>query len=217
MQPRPNGSVRLKHNHSVSNQKKPSNLEQESPKCPAAMSTLQVAVFDADGASSISEQRTSTTSDSRIRRKGLSKTKDDDLKFIDTSLESELPPTLSQLQRKSVQISTDHQVPTSSSSLQANLSSPTTPINSSSSNQLNSIDVAHHKAIGSHGSRDVAADSAVEDSITISLEQVEFHSAKCIRFLVRQHDISFRDNSKQFKEINFLNAFARNVAPVANR
>lgn len=43
-------------------------------------------------------------------RKLLSKSRDDDLKFIDTSVESDLPPTLSQLQRKSVQILIDHSV-----------------------------------------------------------------------------------------------------------
>lgn len=40
-------------------------------------------------------------------RKLLSKSRDDDMKFIDTSVESDLPPTLSQLQRKSVQIIID--------------------------------------------------------------------------------------------------------------
>lgn len=37
-------------------------------------------------------------------RKFLSKAREDDLKFIDTSIESDLPPTLSQLQRKRVEL-----------------------------------------------------------------------------------------------------------------
>lgn len=41
------------------------------------------------------------------KKKFLSKTKDEDLKFIDTSVESDLPPTLSQLQRKSVKLLID--------------------------------------------------------------------------------------------------------------
>lgn len=118
------------------------------------------------------------------RRKNLSKIKSEELKFIDTSCESDLPPTLSQLQRKSVQISIEN----------VSLSpSPLTPIislehdNVQQQLQLNPINnericeeadaslyvgtnvQAANSAV--KGAHDMGVDSAVEDS-TVSLEQV---------------------------------------------
>lgn len=177
MYPKANGSVRLKHKASVNHLKKSSNLDKDNSK--KTISTLQAESNVVDTISAQSDQRLDPKNDSRIRRKGLSKSKDDDLKFIDTSLESDLPPTLSQLQRKSVQVSTEFDVPTLSSSLQTPSSPPldSSAIISADSNQLSSIEGSNGNypiTIGSHTKRDMTVDSAVEDSITISLEQVKF-------------------------------------------
>lgn len=176
MYPKANGSVRLKHKASVNHLKKSLNLDKDNSK--KTISTLQAESNVVDTISAQSDQRLDPKNDSRIRRKGLSKSKDDDLKFIDTSLESDLPPTLSQLQRKSVQVSTEFDVPTLSSSLQTPSSPPldSSAIISADSNQLSSIEGSNGNypiTIGSHTKRDMTVDSAVEDSITISLEQVK--------------------------------------------
>lgn len=177
MYPKANGSVRLKHKVSTNYQKKSSNLDKDIPK--RVISTLHSENDAVEKKSAQSGQRLNPKNDSRIGRKGLSKSRDDDLKFIDTSLESDLPPTLSQLQRKSVQVSTEFDVPTLSSSLQTPSSPPlnSSAIISSDSNQLSSIEGSNANypaTIGSHRKRDLPVDSAVEDSVTISLEQVKY-------------------------------------------
>lgn len=120
--------------------------------------------------------------DGSTRRKFLSKNKDEELKFIDTSVESDLPPTLSQLQRKNVQISVDHEVaPSPSSELNAFQQTTSTTINSFREEQLRLIsrqindlsNVANNNHVkSSHGSRKLSDDSIAEDSATISLVQV---------------------------------------------
>ena len=119
-------------------------------------------------------QNSSITNGQRMRRH-LTKTKEEDLKFIDTSMESDLPPTLSQLQRKSIHISIEYQPLSSPSSTTATTA---TTILSIDSEQLNSIsrdiDVPANIATNhlTPENKDLPVDSAVEDSTTISIDQV---------------------------------------------
>lgn len=102
------------------------------------------------------------------RRKLLSKTKEEDLKFIDTSVESELAPTLSRLQRKSVQIFTEDQT-------------VSVPSSGTESTDINAIILINHGKISS-GNREngindyqictLVDNAAADDSSSISLEQV---------------------------------------------
>lgn len=92
------------------------------------------------------------------KKKFLSKTKDEDLKFIDTSVESDLPPTLSQLQRKSVKIFIDD-------------SNDKFIVNQLENEQLNVITKdPQNRAEGEK--KGVPIDSAVGESITNSFDQV---------------------------------------------
>lgn len=114
----------------------------------------------------------SITNGQRMRRQ-LTKTKEEDLKFIDTSIESDLPPTLSQLQRKSVHITIEYQPLSSPSSTTATTA---TTILSLDSAQLNSISrdvniATNHLGVTSEN-KDSPVDSTVEDSTTISIDQV---------------------------------------------
>ena len=119
-------------------------------------------------------QNSSVTNGQRMRRH-LTKTKEEDLKFIDTSMESDLPPTLSQLQRKSVHISTEYQPLSSPSSTTATTA---TTILSIDSEQLNSIsrdiDMPANMATNllTIENKDLHAESTLEDSTTISIDQV---------------------------------------------
>lgn len=121
-------------------------------------------------------------------RKFLSKMKEEDIKFIDTSVESDLPPTLSQLQRKSVQISFS-----SPSSLTPTTTTMT--VISLENEQLNSISfevdrlngVSRQKEEISHdstGCRELVVDSAVEESASLSIEQVRNTNICFSQFLV---------------------------------
>lgn len=89
--PKENGSVRLKS---------------KSSKIKEAQATPPSQKSSEDRNYSLINQDTSNSEPMNGNRskKLLSKCKDDDLKFIDTSVESDLPPTLSRLQRKNVQI-----------------------------------------------------------------------------------------------------------------
>lgn len=189
--PRTNGSIKMNHNQMMAK------------KTPSPMTQKAFNHHHQRKPSNEIDNRAGV--DSKIkasgdqRRKNLTKLKSDELKFIDTSCESDLPPTLSQLQRKSVQISIEN-VPNALSS-QSSLT-PTTAgttiisLENENVQQLNSINKGDVGAIvrgresdaslnvgtymqaegggvtmkNSHD-RDMGVDSAVEDS-TVSLEQV---------------------------------------------
>lgn len=139
-----NGSVRIGRgaNSNKSSAKGSSNPDKHAPNAVGENSKLNKKTRPSVSDNSESDKTNDThslrsrpsvdsSSDQRPNtKKFLSKIKPDDLKFIDTSVESDLPPTLSQLQRKSVQISFD--------------SSPSTPpavhtIENDAANSFNSL------------------------------------------------------------------------------
>jgi hypothetical protein len=143
----------------------------------------------------VDENKNDENGNNENRRKILSKTKNEDLKFIDTSCESDLPPSLSQLQRKSVHISSENVmlpiiIRTEPSSPITSLANENVQLNlideKPSANCVDCVDVnndvdddekQHHSSVGTNVQNkknahpDLGVDSAVEDS-TISLEQV---------------------------------------------
>lgn len=106
-----NGSVRLKQG---------ANSGKNSSQAAGGKKPTRPSISDASESDKTQDTRSLQSrpsvdsSDQRPNaKKFLSKMKADDLKFIDTSVDSDLPPTLSQLQRKSVQISIDDRSPPS--------------------------------------------------------------------------------------------------------
>jgi len=187
VQPKPNGSIRMSHNHVTNN-------HSHANKLPNAAESVVVRrggevptnhnnnrqqqqqhrlSFQADD-DNCSKNSSSGYGNGQRMRRILSKTKEEELKFIDTSVESDLPPTLSQLQRKSVQISFEHPTLSSPSSLTLTPTTATTTVNSLESEQLHSIsrDVDGVTPAAA-AAKDLPVDSAVEDSTTTaSIEQV---------------------------------------------
>lgn len=175
-----NGSIRMTNNHMVDKNNK-------IPQCPAIQQKKELCdeqqkekspSIEIDECNESKTIATFKVLNGQTRR-NLMKHKTDELKFIDTSCESDLPPTLSQLQRKSVQI---EEIPVV-------LESPTTPSTLNTTiisleneqRQLNSINeqnvtlnsVGNNKQTASmKNAHDIGVDSAVEDS-TVSLEQVD--------------------------------------------
>lgn len=178
-----NGSVRLSHG-TIKAKKEPQNNNQQCSKLPNDPLETNRVQTDANS-NSINDNhslrsKNSLNSNAQRTRKLLSKTKEEDLKFIDTSVESDLPPTLSQLQRKSVQISIEPRTFSSPSSLTPTTAMTTTII-SLENEQLNSIKREVDGVMNVHGEesshdsaacRELGVDSAVEDSTSYSIEQV---------------------------------------------
>jgi hypothetical protein len=175
--PKLNGSLRLSHGTARTTKEAANNNNHQKNKLPNGPEPINRLSIQIDGNSDNSSIRSKNSlNHSQRPRKFLSKTREEDLKFIDTSVESDLPPTLSQLQRKSVQISFS-----SPSSLTP--TTATTTIVSMENEQLNSISQVDglneaanvQKEENSHdstGCRELAVDSAVEESTSISMEQV---------------------------------------------
>lgn len=211
-----NGSIRMSHNHGAAannGNKIPPNLvreiSKESHKIPEHRHRLsfQIDMPDNDNNkddthSVRSKMSQNSSSNFQKPRKYLSKTQEEDLKFIDTSVESDLPPTLSKLQRKSVQISVEQQpfMSSPSSPTPTTADTVTTAIVSLASEQLNSIsrDV-DGLAVGntrgssrknSHDYRDTTVDSAVEDSTTTSIDQVRKINLFLLSLCMMTHIIS---------------------------
>ncbi|KAG5682434.1 hypothetical protein PVAND_011787 [Polypedilum vanderplanki] len=184
--PKVNGSIKMNHNNNINNIKRtPSPIEQK-----IVCNKINVKRTSFCECNDDNEGIKLPINNDKQHRKCLAKLKNEDLKFIDTSCESDLPPTLSQLQRKSVHISNENIV---SSPL---LSSPTTTTtlaiislecDNMHQKQLNiinneergdrvntSLNVTTIPKISTSGTtkniHDMGADSAVEDS-TISIEQ----------------------------------------------
>lgn len=149
-----NGSVRMSHN--------PANTRNDAP--PGF--SRQTSKNSSDGVNDNDREKNSpnTPLNGQRAKKFLSKNRDDDLKFIDTSVESDLPPTLSQLQRKSVQISFERPTFASGSTTIISLDEVT------SANDFNQEEIKTDKA-NTPPCKDFFIDSAV-DSLTNSLEQV---------------------------------------------
>lgn len=181
--PKANGSLRLSHG-SIAVKKEVITSKDKLPN--GQVDTKQRLSIQTDANSdSITDNhsmrsKNSLSSNAQRTRKYLSKTKEEDLKFIDTSVDSDLPPTLSQLQRKSVQISIEPQTFSSPSSLTP--TTATTTIISLENEQLNSISrevdglngaMSVYRDKNSHDSavgRELTVDSA--DSASLSIEQV---------------------------------------------
>lgn len=100
----------------------------------------------------------------KYKKKFLSKTKEDDLKFIDTSVESDLPPTLSQLQRKSVKLLIDEDFAASNNN--DNSTYIQLEIEQLSTVVQDSVNQRDDKKM------DAPNDSAVGESVTNSLKRV---------------------------------------------
>ncbi|CAG9805899.1 unnamed protein product [Chironomus riparius] len=177
--PKTNGSIRMTNNHMIANKNSPCPVPQKS----ASNQKLQrpsIEIDDCNGkideGKSIEEPKINSNVHTR---RSLMKSKTDELKFIDTSCESDLPPTLSQLQRKSVQI---EEIPVIFASPPTSPTTLTTTIISleNEQRQFNSINNKDEliqnnvgtivQTRGQRNSHDMGVDSAVEDS-TVSLEQ----------------------------------------------
>jgi hypothetical protein len=169
--PKANGSLRLSHNHVAV-------INSDSRVSEDKSDRQRLSIQTEDGSESHSERSKSSfiSNHGQRPRKLLSKMREDDLKFIDTSVESDLPPTLSRLQRKSVQISIE----------QPSISSPTTATTIISS-ELNSINqdangsANNQQSKRSHDNRELAVDSAVGESPISSFEQVTKRRKKSLK------------------------------------
>lgn len=154
-----NGSVRLKQDGTGQSQKKNKKINQLS----------KAALID----NALKQQRSSIESESSIssnkaelrRKKLLSKNQDDELKFIDTSVESDLPPTLSTLQRKRQCYSIEPKLSTPSVLLTK------TPIEANyiKTNQLNEI---HQISENEQINKERLRDFVVRDYTKVSVEGV---------------------------------------------
>jgi hypothetical protein len=198
--PKANGSLRLSHGTIKAVKEVPKNQQQKDKLSNGQQEFSQQVSIQTDACSdSINDDnsmrsKNSLNSNAQRPRKLLSKTKEEDLKFIDTSLDSDLPPTLSQLQRKSVQNSIEPQ--TFSSPLSLTPTTVTTTVISLENEQLNSISrevdrlnvaMSIYREGSSHDSascKELAVDSAVEDSTSFSLEQVRIANICTLHFLV---------------------------------
>lgn len=94
---KPNGSVRMSHN--------PANTPNINDAPPGFSRRTSKNSTDDVNDNDREKNTPDTPLNGQRAKKFLSKNREDDLKFIDTSVESDLPPTLSQLSRKTVQIS----------------------------------------------------------------------------------------------------------------
>jgi hypothetical protein len=175
--PKTNGSIRLSHNTAVG-KRSSSPGAQRLPESNANKNLKQQAsIIDVDKKDEKVIEDSKNILDEH-RRKHLAKMKDDDFKFIDTSFESDLPPTLSQLQNAPIAASSPSSLTpttlTTAETIAATIISSENEIG-----QLNSINnQVHASNVGNNvnarkGSScvDLGVDSAVEDS-TVSLEQV---------------------------------------------
>lgn len=106
-QQKSNGSIRL--NNDPNNSSNKTSTSNDRPLGP-------LSPLKADNISTSSKTNLEPIKDQRMK-KLLSKTREEDLKFIDTSVDSDLPPTLSQLQRNSVRMSIRDRTPSLPSSI----------------------------------------------------------------------------------------------------
>jgi len=180
--PKTNGSIRMTNNHMIANKNSPSPVPQK-PASNLKQQRPSIEIDDCnekiDEGKSIEEPKINSNVHSR---RSLMKSKTDELKFIDTSCESDLPPTLSQLQRKSVQIEEIPVIFASPPTSPTNLTTTTIISLENEQRQFNSINNKDEliqsnvgtnvQTRGQRNSHDMGVDSAVEDS-TVSLEQVK--------------------------------------------
>lgn len=121
--PKTNGSIRMNHNHMVQKKIAPpspqaltnknmnfhhQHQQQQQQQQQKQKPSIEIEECNRNENESKTIDCLKTINEDGQRRKNLAKSKADELKFIDTSFESDLPPTLSQLQRKSVQISIEN-------------------------------------------------------------------------------------------------------------
>lgn len=179
--PKANGSIRMTNNHMIANKNShfPAHQKSTAANHQQQKHRPSIEIEEINEGKIIEEPKVNGNGQSR---RNLMKAKTEELKYIDTSCESDLPPTLSGLQqRKSVQIEENPIV----------LASPTTtlattiislenehqqlnPINDSSNEDAPENNVGTNVQTNTaRNSHDMGVDSAVEES-TVSLEQVMY-------------------------------------------
>lgn len=113
----------------------------------------------------------SNSSDRRVK-KILSKSKEEDLKFIDTSVESDLPPTLSKLQRKSQNFSIEQKAILSPLIPSSAPMYDTASIMHFKFNQLNASNPINQTEVNCEEAEGSKENNAVENCATDSIERV---------------------------------------------